>query len=376
MRPELRSEQVRKILDLLPALFVFVERDGSIRWANKAFRDMFLSPGGSTAVVSIGSVLPEHSDELKAIISDVHDSGHARSGSIFRVTDAATVHRTLKVDLLPGEWMGTAGEVILSATDITELAELENLKKIAYEQIERNIEQLAILGDQVRNPLTVISGLCDLLEDRAIADKIHFQAKEIDRTITRIDNGWIESEKVRSILRRYYDVGVTGTHQLVARAIHEEYLAQQKAAGTTAKSNPSARPWNELDSRLVEANLRQADDIWRKLARIRCGIAIMVDNKSPPFEFTHEEIEELAIQEHGRWMDEKIRQGWQQAMVVDAERKLHDCLVPWQLLPEDQREKDRNTIRTLPAILAKVRLKIVRLEESPDTSGLLGPESV
>jgi len=361
MVPELRSEGARKILDLLPALFVFVDRDGSLRWANTAFRDLFLSTRDCSTVVNISTILPEHPD-LKELIWEVHDSGNARSGSIFSATDSRRVKRTLRIDIIPGGWMDFAGGVVLSATDITELAELEGLKKIAYEQIERNIEQLAALGDQIRNPLTVITGLCDLLDDRRIADKIHSQAQEIDQTITRIDKGWIASEKVRSILRRYYDVGISGTHQLVARAMHEEYLAQQTAAGKTEKDNPSMRPWNELDNNLVESNLRQADDIWKKLSRIRCGIGIMVDNRSSPFEFTGEEIEELAICEHERWMQEKVSRGWREGPVIDAERKLHDCLVPWQLLPEEQREKDRNTIRTLPAILAKVRLKIVRLD--------------
>ena len=34
--------------------------------------------------------------------------------------------------------------------------------------------------------------------------------------------------------------------------------------------------------------------------------------------------------------------------------------MPWEPLPEQQKEKDRNAIRTLPGILAKVQLKIVR----------------
>lgn len=360
----MRLERVQEILDLLPVLFAFVDKNGSIRWANKEFRDLFLPFRDNNPVTNIGIVLPEHSNEVREMISEALETGHARSGFIVRVTTPDTVHRTLKMNILPGEWIDDTGGVILSATDITELAELESLKKIAYEQIERNIEQLAILGDQIRNPLTVISGLSDLLDDRMIAEKIHFQTLEIDRTVTRIDSGWIDSEKVRSILRKYYDVGVSGTHELVARAIHEEYLALQKAAGKTAESNPSVRPWNELDRNFKESNLRQADDIWKKLGRIHCGIGIMVDNRSTPFEFTQEEIEELAIQEHEGWMQEKIQRGWHKGPVINAEKKQHDCLVSWQLLPDDQKEKDRNTIRTLPAILAKVRLKIVRLEGS------------
>jgi PAS domain S-box-containing protein len=80
---------------------------------------------------------------------------------------------------------------------------IEGQKREAYEQIERNIEQFAILGDHIRNPLAVIVGLADLSEG-ATSGKILEQAKMIDAIIDQLDRGWIESEKVREFLRRYY----------------------------------------------------------------------------------------------------------------------------------------------------------------------------
>jgi PAS domain S-box-containing protein len=90
--------------------------------------------------------------------------------------------------------------------DFTERKQMEVAQRKALQQIEKNIEQFAILGDHIRNPLAVIIGLtCILAED--IANKVLFQAKEIDRIITQIDVGWIESEKVRNILKKYYAIG-------------------------------------------------------------------------------------------------------------------------------------------------------------------------
>jgi sensor domain CHASE-containing protein len=80
---------------------------------------------------------------------------------------------------------------------------MEAQKREAYEQIEKNIEQFAILGDHVRNPLAVIVGLADLTGGTA-SEKILEQAKTIDKIIDQLDRGWIESEKVREFLRRYY----------------------------------------------------------------------------------------------------------------------------------------------------------------------------
>jgi len=80
---------------------------------------------------------------------------------------------------------------------------IEGQKREAYEQIEKNIEQFAILGDHIRNPLAVIVGLADLSEG-ATSEKILEQAKMIDGIIDQLDRGWIESEKVREFLHRYY----------------------------------------------------------------------------------------------------------------------------------------------------------------------------
>ncbi|HTY51757.1 MAG TPA: CHASE4 domain-containing protein [Methanomicrobiales archaeon] len=80
---------------------------------------------------------------------------------------------------------------------------IEVQKREAYEQIEKNIEQFAILGDHIRNPLAVIVGLADL-SGGTPAEKILEQATIIDGIIDQLDRGWIESEKVREFLRRYY----------------------------------------------------------------------------------------------------------------------------------------------------------------------------
>lgn len=72
----------------------------------------------------------------------------------------------------------------------------------AFDQIDKNIEQLAILGDHIRNPLTVIVGLADLHESE-ISEKIIHQARIIDDIVTQLDRGWIESEKIKEFLRKY-----------------------------------------------------------------------------------------------------------------------------------------------------------------------------
>ena len=81
--------------------------------------------------------------------------------------------------------------VMVSFIDITDKKQMEMAKRKALEQIEQNIEQFAILGDHIRNPLAVIVGLSSLAPGD-ITDKIILQAREIDRIITQLDMGWIE----------------------------------------------------------------------------------------------------------------------------------------------------------------------------------------
>ncbi|RLI75326.1 hypothetical protein DRP05_14990 [Archaeoglobales archaeon] len=81
--------------------------------------------------------------------------------------------------------------------------ELDELKRKAYKQIEKNIEQLAVLVDHIRNPLSAIMALAELKADRETAGQIIKQVERINNIIKRLDEGWIESEKIREFLRKY-----------------------------------------------------------------------------------------------------------------------------------------------------------------------------
>lgn len=79
---------------------------------------------------------------------------------------------------------------------------IEREKTKAYQQIEKNIELFAVLTDHIRNPLQVIQGMADLVEDERMG-KIQEQVETIKTTLKQLDEGWVESEKVREYLRRH-----------------------------------------------------------------------------------------------------------------------------------------------------------------------------
>jgi hypothetical protein len=68
------------------------------------------------------------------------------------------------------------------------------------------MEQFQYLNDQIRNPLQVITGLT-MLDKGPYQAKILEQAAIIDNLVSKLDMGWVESEKVRSFLMHHYRHG-------------------------------------------------------------------------------------------------------------------------------------------------------------------------
>nr|WP_284738387.1 PAS domain S-box protein [Methanoculleus sp. CWC-02] len=87
--------------------------------------------------------------------------------------------------------------------DITERKQIEQLHREAFRQIERNIEQFAVLGDHIRQPLQVTLGRAELLDDEETAAVIRDQVERINGYIRQLDQGWVESRMVREFLRRH-----------------------------------------------------------------------------------------------------------------------------------------------------------------------------
>ncbi|HUK37784.1 MAG TPA: PAS domain S-box protein [Methanomicrobiales archaeon] len=96
---------------------------------------------------------------------------------------------------------GAIAEFQSVGRDVTATKMMEEVEAKAFLQIEKNIEQLAILGDHIRNPLAVIVGIADLDGGPTSASIIQ-QARIIDTIITQLDRGWIESEKIREFLKK------------------------------------------------------------------------------------------------------------------------------------------------------------------------------
>ncbi|MDK2974605.1 MAG: hypothetical protein PWP08_976 [Methanofollis sp.] len=78
--------------------------------------------------------------------------------------------------------------------------------------LEKNLERLAILNDEVRNPLQMILGTV-LMNDPELAEKIQPFISEIDDIVKRLDQGWLESIKVHEMLKKHYGLFEGGGDQ-------------------------------------------------------------------------------------------------------------------------------------------------------------------
>ena len=81
--------------------------------------------------------------------------------------------------------------------------EIEQQKLAALEQIEKNLENLATLNDEIRNPLQAILSFAEL-EQMDFARKIYQEVGKIDSLVNQLDIRWVESDKIRKYLAKHH----------------------------------------------------------------------------------------------------------------------------------------------------------------------------
>ena len=132
----------------------------------------------------------------------------------------------------------------------------------------------------------------------------------------------------------------------VAEAIHETFRALGRAAGWLDEKNDP--DFKDLSEFLKESNRAAANRVAETLGMI--GLAL-VPGRATAKEVAHVRLkieyhlELLAEAEHNGWMTWYLDQGWQWGPTKSEEKKTHPCLKPYALLPDEERNKDRNTVR-------------------------------
>jgi hypothetical protein len=167
--------------------------------------------------------------------------------------------------------------------------------------------------------------------------------------------------------------------ETMARALHRLYCDRVHKDGSHSTKRTCCKDYEDLATEDKEQNLAFVRDIPRKLAQVGCRMVPAADYLNP---LNHlKEIEELAEDEHRRWLQAKIEVGWRygpktkKGLRVDPDmlwwRKLTDkqkaALPPdWLVvlgkeeLPEKVKQKNRDMIRDIPEILASASYCIIK----------------
>jgi hypothetical protein len=169
----------------------------------------------------------------------------------------------------------------------------------------------------------------------------------------------------------------------LARAAHEVFCTHLKikrwkfgpVKNDKKKTHPYLKDYALLLEDVKEQNRDQVRDIPGKLAFAGCYM-VPADEGEPPFVFSKDVLEELAIREHIRWMRQKARDEWRYGDKRDDEKKLHPCMLLWKKgkleacidiaerlgdkeLPDVEKDKDRIAVREIATILKVAGYSIV-----------------
>ncbi|MBU1225847.1 MAG: NAD-binding protein [Actinobacteria bacterium] len=156
------------------------------------------------------------------------------------------------------------------------------------------------------------------------------------------------------------DLLLAGLGERLAREAHAAYVAG-RMADDPDPDDPALVDWRDLQEVFRESSRAQAAHLGAKLQAIGCGLAPLVDWDAPPATLTEDEIEQLAILEHERWVEERLAAKWRQGDHKDPVRKITPYLVPWDDLTEDIRELDRAAVRAVPRLLNRAGYQLVRI---------------
>ncbi len=71
-------------------------------------------------------------------------------------------------------------------------------------------------------------------------------------------------------------------------------------------------------------------------------------------------VEQMSKNVHEVWAQTRISQGWTYGERRNDELKTHPCLIPYEELPEEEREYDRNTAIGTLKLIMKLGFKICK----------------
>ncbi len=201
------EKKLRIIVDHIPGLVLTTDTEMNVKSIfGAALAKIGLTPntGVSRPITDLftsadTSLFDAHHHALQGVVSTIEGCYHDRTFLLYAspIRDASE------------KITGTIGIAI----DVTEQKKLEKERRDLLIQLEKNLIELALLNDKIRNPLTVISTLVDI-HAPDIIEPINRCVQDIDDIIDNLDKRWIESEKTISFLQKHYGISLNSRNKL------------------------------------------------------------------------------------------------------------------------------------------------------------------
>ena len=199
--------QYRTTINTLKDIIVVIDSSLDFVIFNNAFEKLCtkINPGGAEKVKNLKNILSYFNWESSRTLDSLsYFLNFFEMNLKFRSKGDVTFYSLRNMPIFEN---GVFKQSVLYLRDITGDVLMDKMKKEAFLQIDKNMEQFAVLNDHIRNPLQVILGIVDL-ECPGAVEKIMPYVAEIDRTVNMLDNGWIESDKIRKMIAKHYGVSL------------------------------------------------------------------------------------------------------------------------------------------------------------------------
>jgi len=154
------------------------------------------------------------------------------------------------------------------------------------------------------------------------------------------------------------DLLLGATNEILARELHAVYLRDHPIPEEGESKSSALVPWEQLPERLKESNRVQAANIGNTLAVCGYRITRLRDWDASEMEFPPAEVEEMARWEHERWYRERREDGWREGPERDDKKKTNPDLVDWEVLEEEEKEKNRRYVRSIPGSLSRAGFQV------------------
>lgn len=152
--------------------------------------------------------------------------------------------------------------------------------------------------------------------------------------------------------------------EVLAERVHQEF---RRAVRRARDQHPADKPYSELSADDQKMNRLFVQGIHSRLESLRYQTLPRPGQRE--FAFSPSEVDELAREEHERYVQVRLAMGWEYAKITDWPSKRDGQLLPWDKTSDARRKEVKALVRAIPRILWTVGYTIVPLEPRPATTG-------